>query len=103
MEYSKINWSPFATNVLDANDFDLCIPDGTPVDFHRDGGGFVLVINGKRFATDDNIQMSYWMNQYQIGGLPKRQDNDDYPMVPGEGAPQYTFDLGSEPVQLSLM
>lgn len=70
-EHVKINWSPFATNVLDAGEFDLCLPDGTPVDFHRDGCDFVVVVNGKRLATDDNLQMSYWMNQYEIGGLKR--------------------------------
>lgn len=68
-EYVKINWSPFATNVLDAGDYDLCTPDGAPVNFHREMGGFVLVVNGKRLVTDDNLQMSYWMNQHEIGGL----------------------------------
>jgi len=73
MKHYKINWSPFATNVLDAGEFDLCTPDGTPVDFHRSNGGFVLVINSKCFETSDNIQMSYWMNQFEIGGLKKAQ------------------------------
>jgi hypothetical protein len=72
-KHSKINWSPFATNVLDAGEFDLCKPDGTPVDFHRSNGGFVLVIDGKRYETSDNIQMSYWMNQHEIGGFKKAQ------------------------------
>jgi len=70
LEYAKINWSPFATNVLDAQEFELCTPDGTPVDFHRDNMGrdFVLIVNGERLVTDDNLQMSYWMNQREIGG-----------------------------------
>ena len=70
-EHVKINWSPFATNVLDAGEFDLCLPDGTPVDYHRDGGDFVIIVNGKRLATDDNLQMSYWMNQHEIGGMKR--------------------------------
>ena len=71
MKYNKITWSPYATNILDAVDYNLCTPDGNEVDFHRDGAGFVLVVNGKRFETDDNIQMSYWMNQYEVGGSVK--------------------------------
>jgi hypothetical protein len=72
MKHAKINWSPFATNVLDAGDYDLCKPDGTPVDMHQDSrGGFVLVVDGRRYETDDNIQMSYWMNQFEIGGIRK--------------------------------
>lgn len=70
-EHTKINWSPFATNVLDAGDYDLRKPDGTPVKFYRSNGGFVLEIDGKRYETGDNIQMSYWMNQFEIGGRLK--------------------------------
>ena len=73
MKYNKITWSPYATNILDAVDFELCTPDGKAVDFHRDGGGFVLVVNGKRFETNDNIQMSYWMNQNEVGGSAKKE------------------------------
>lgn len=71
LEHVKINWSPFAKNILDAHEYDLCTPDGAPVDFHRDGMNFVLVVNDQRFVTDDNLQMSYWMNQHEIGGLKR--------------------------------
>jgi hypothetical protein len=71
IEYVKINWSPFATNILDAHEYDLCMPDGTPVEFHRSNGGFVLVLDDARLETDDNLQMSYWMNQREIGGLKR--------------------------------
>jgi hypothetical protein len=71
-KHAKVNWSPFATNVLDAGDFALCKPDGTPVMFRRGGmGEFILVIDDKRFETKDNTQMSYWMNQFEIGGVRK--------------------------------
>ena len=74
MKHQKINWSPYATNVLDANEFDLCTPDGQPVDFHRDNAGrdFVLIVNGERLVTNDNLLMSYWMNQREIGGMKKQ-------------------------------
>lgn len=72
MKHKQINWSPFATNILDAEEFDLCTESGDPVDFHRSGSFFVLVVNEKRFETDDNIQMSYIMNQLNIGGLKKQ-------------------------------
>ena len=78
MRYGKINWSPFATNVLDAGEFDLCKPDGTMVKFYRPGGrGFCLELpDGTRLETDDNLQMSYWMNQNEIGGRRKAQVSD---------------------------
>jgi hypothetical protein len=67
-KYAKINWSPFATNVLDAVHYDLYTPDGTPVEFYH-SSRFVLIVNGERLETDDNLQMSYWMNQQEIGGI----------------------------------
>lgn len=74
-EYHKVNWSPFATNVLDAGDYDLCTPDGEPVKFWRDGmGRFYLLIGDERWDTDNNLQMSYWMNQKEIGGTKRRKE-----------------------------
>jgi hypothetical protein len=72
-EYAKINWSPFATNVLDAGNYDLCLPDGTPIEFHRSSSGaFILVTNSGRFEMEYNTQMSYLMNQLEIGGVYKK-------------------------------
>jgi hypothetical protein len=83
-KHNKVEWSPFATNVLDAGDYELCKPDGSPVDFHRAGNGdFVLTIDGKRWETGDNTQMSYWMNQFEIGGFPKPRPAPRRPQ-PGE-------------------
>jgi len=75
MKHHKINWSPFATNVLDAGEYDLCTPGGVPVQFSRPcGRGFLLIMpDGTKWETDDNLQMSYWMNSFEIGGTRKAQ------------------------------
>jgi len=70
LQHVKVYWSPFATNVLDARQYELCTPDGKPVDFYQTTEGkFHLVIPGvPPLETFDNVQMSYYMNQYDIGG-----------------------------------
>lgn len=73
-EWKSIKWSPFVTNVLDAPKYDLCLPDGTPVEFYRRGVKFVLVARGVPFETDDNLQMSYRMNQLEIGGCLRQEE-----------------------------
>jgi hypothetical protein len=70
MKYIPINWSPFATNILDAVDYDLCTPNGTPVIFRR-GSTFVAIVGERRFETDDNLQMSYFLNANEVGGVLK--------------------------------
>lgn len=68
--YVAIHWSPFGTNVLDAGDYELSTSDGSPVQFRRDGYlNFVLTVNGERFETKDNLEMSYIMNSREIGCL----------------------------------
>lgn len=66
-----ICWSPFATNVLDANKYDLCLPDLTPVHFSYEYPNFILVIGDKRYVADSNLQMSYLMNANEVGCVRK--------------------------------
>ncbi len=70
-KWVALNWSPFATNVLDADKYDLCTPDGSPIDFRRSGMEFVMWFHGVEYRTDDNLKMSYWMNMHEIGGIKK--------------------------------
>jgi hypothetical protein len=58
--YSKIIWSPFGNNIIDAGQYDLCLPNGEPVDLHRENmdKNFVLIIGEVRLVTEDNNQMS---------------------------------------------
>ena len=73
MIYAPIDWSPFATNILDAGEYDLCKPDGTPVELQRSISGlFILLVDGQRLVTDCNLTMSSWMNKRQIGGVKKQ-------------------------------
>lgn len=66
--YVKINWSPFRTNVLDAGEYKLILPDGSPVEFRRGGSGeFILKANGQIYETRDNLEMSYTMNTLEVG------------------------------------
>ncbi|MBK9497276.1 MAG: hypothetical protein IPO08_22710 [Xanthomonadales bacterium] len=69
--WSEIYWSPLQTNVLDADRYELSLVDGTPVDVHRDGLYFVCVIRGQRFETRDNLEFSYYLNRWQVGGRLK--------------------------------
>lgn len=66
-----LNWSPMSTNILDAPDYDLCTPDGTPIEFRRSGMEFVMTFRGEVYRTPDNLQMSYWMNVNEIGGVKR--------------------------------
>jgi hypothetical protein len=68
--YIAIHWSPFRTNILDAGDYELGLPDGTPAKLRRDGYlNFVLTVNGERYETKDNLEMSYTMNRLEVGQL----------------------------------
>jgi hypothetical protein len=73
MKYTHVvvNWSPYATNILDASRYHLCLPNGEKVDFRQDGMDFVLTVAGKEMRTSNNLTMSYWMNTLNIGGIKK--------------------------------
>lgn len=70
-KYAHTEWHPFKTNVLDANKYDLCTPDGWPVEFRHDMFGFSVTTKHARFKTKDNLEMSAWMHNNEIGGVLK--------------------------------
>lgn len=72
-KWTKITWSPFATNILDANKYDLTTPNGDSVYFYQSMRGFELVIGDKKYYSDNNIEMSYIFNYHEIGGILRNQ------------------------------
>ena len=68
MIHVEINFSPFATNVLDWVDKPgLTRPDGTPVKVTRDRSVFVITIGEKRLTASSNVEASYILNSCQAG------------------------------------
>ena len=66
--FHEINFSPFATNVLDViGDSTLCRSDGTAVAVERRNGGFEIRIGANVRWTDDNAAASYILNMAQVG------------------------------------
>jgi hypothetical protein len=63
-DYSKdINFSPFATNILDMLEVPLVDHNGRDVIIRSVGTGFVVAIDGlKKFESWDNIEVSYFLN-----------------------------------------
>jgi len=68
MTHYPINFSPFATNVLDVIERnDLFTPNGTHVTIRRASYGFVIDIGQKHYETNDNLQASYILNIHETG------------------------------------
>lgn len=75
MEHKEINFSPYATNVLDVISKTLYTPDGRMVKVERHGLYFQVYmqenIEDKRlvcaFETAGNIDVSYYLNSKQVG------------------------------------
>ena len=76
---NPINWSPYATNVLDAGLYDLSTPNGTPVEVRQVGVGvFFITIGTELIKADGNLAASYVMNIKEIGGTLKRTESSAY-------------------------
>ncbi len=56
-------------------------------------------------AARNKIKAHDWAIYYHMQDKRREEAerHAEYPMIEGEGAPQYTFDLGTEPVQLALL
>lgn len=69
MTHHEINFSPFATNVLDAIDrTDLVTPEGTPVRIRQSSSCcFVIDIGPAHYETRDNLVASCILNTNQVG------------------------------------
>ena len=68
MTHHEINFSPFATNVIDVIErTDLVTPAGLPVSIKRNSYGFVIDIGGLHYETNDNLQASRILNTNQVG------------------------------------
>jgi hypothetical protein len=68
--FHEINFSPFATNVLDViGDKTLCRSDGTEVTVVRRNGGFEVHIGANVRWADSNAAASYILNMAQVGRL----------------------------------
>ena len=66
--HHEINFSPFATNVLDWVDKSgLQTPDGQPVHITRNGMAFVIWFKGDKRETYDNLEASYILNSNEVG------------------------------------
>jgi hypothetical protein len=61
-----INFSPYASNVLDYIDKPLRSKDGKVVKVSRSGINFVIYVNGQYYQeTSINTQISSWLNQME--------------------------------------
>ena len=71
--FNKITWSPFATNVLDADDYDLQTKDGRAVKISRNmRGNFIINIDGEEeLQTASNATASNFLNTQEVGGYKK--------------------------------
>ena len=69
--HREINFSPFATNVLDVVKWPyLCTPDGRKVEVERNGMSFAIIIDGKTITDSaDNLGASYILNSNQVGRM----------------------------------
>lgn len=73
MEFHEINFSPFATNVLDCigvtNLYTRTLRHVQIKQFNN----FVVEIDGKSvFSSDDNVAVSYFLNSQGVGYLGER-------------------------------
>lgn len=68
-KHRTINFSPYATNVLDCvGRKDLVTPDGTPIEIRLDPCGFSILGRGAQLAGDlSNLGASYWLNSHEVG------------------------------------
>ena len=68
MTHIEINFSPFATNVIDCIERDdLITPDGKSVQIKQSGLGFVITIGTVISDILDNLSASYLLNTNQVG------------------------------------
>ena len=67
--FTEINFSPFASNVLDyVNAEGLQTIRGEKVTISRDRLEFVITVDGKEAGrTDDNLSASYILNSMEVG------------------------------------
>ncbi len=71
----NINFSPYATNILDAINIPLITADGKSVVIRRVGNLFVIYVDGEVYReTDDNISASYTLNS--LGCSYKKEPPD---------------------------
>jgi hypothetical protein len=69
MTHRAIDFGPRWNNVLDfIGRDDLRTPDGTPVKIHQNmHAWFVIQIGDKRMETPSNVEVSYILNQHEVG------------------------------------
>lgn len=67
--FNEINFSPFASNVLDyVGREDLCTVGGAKVTIKRPGMSFEISIEGEsKYVTDSNLDASSYLNRKQVG------------------------------------
>lgn len=64
----EINFSPFASNVLDYIDTPLTNVYGDEIIVRESGRYFLVYVNGQMaFKSDDNIEISYFLNTNGAG------------------------------------
>ena len=64
----RVNFSPFATNVIDMIGADnLKTAGGLPVTISRGNYGFTITIGDQVYRTDDNLYASYILNMNDVG------------------------------------
>jgi hypothetical protein len=66
-EHRPINFSPYATNVLDCLDYVLFTPDGIRVIVQQYGSGFNIRIGDSQFENLSNIDASSVLNANEAG------------------------------------
>jgi len=66
--HEEINFSPYATNVLDCLDrTDLSTPYGDKVNIKMVGMEFEIEIGDRLFTAYSNTEASYILNSFEVG------------------------------------